>query len=496
MAGLASTATAIALQIVTVPIVLTYWGAEKYGLWLVVMAGFMLARTIDAGYTAYVGNQLNVLYHENQEELRRTLGSSLGICAGLGVLQLLLCGGALAAGVIPALLGVTGGPKEASQVGFALIVLILAWVLAGSFPSIIHRLLIPTGMLVNSIWWGLGYQVVQFATIICAAFAGATVLQAAIAYAGVQAAMYLVSAEYVRRKLPDLYPWWHGGRLASGVRDLYRSTALTANVGAQQAGVSGIVLIISSLLGAAIVPAFSTVRTLANLWTSLGGVLAGALSPEVVRYYATNQHEKLALAFRVTSIFSGLAVNLSLLAVLPFADTIYAIWTKGAISFDQRLFLYLVAGVSVANAGLAYSTFLAAINSLNAQLIVTLVRSCIALGMAVAFIGTLGLSSVGLGILLGEGAAFLLATFVFTPRMVAVRGGRLLRLNLAEGFLMSLPVIVVSLFGAFSGTLPHAMILGAAVAVSFFGWRAWLQLPGESRHRVMSIFRGQDSTRL
>jgi len=113
-----------------------------------------------------------------------------------------------------------------------------------------------------------------------------------------------------------------------------------------------------------------------------------------------------------------------------------------------------------------------------------------------ASIGTLGLPGVGLGILLGEGAAFLLATFVFAPRMVAARGGRLLRLDQAEGFLTSLPVVVVSVFGALFGTLPPALILGAAVAVAFFGWRTWVRLPGEARVRAASIFRRQTSTRL
>jgi O-antigen/teichoic acid export membrane protein len=495
VAGLASTAMAIALQIITVPVVLTYWGAERYGVWLVVMAGFLIARTVDGGYTAYVGNQLNVLYHEDQQELRRTLGSSLAICAGLGTLQLLLCIGLLATGVAPALFGVAAGSEEADEVGLAFVVLVLAWVLAGSFPSIIHRLLVPAGMLVNSIWWSMGYQVAQFSTVMSVAFAGATVFQAAAIYAGVQAGVYLVSAEYVRRRLPEFYPWWRGGRMASGLRDLYRSIALTANTGVQQAGVSGIVLIVASLLGAVAVPVFTTIRTLANLGTNLGNVLAGALSPEAVRFYATGQHEKLALAFRASALFSGLAVNLSMLAVLPFADTIYAIWTNGVVPFDQPLFLYLVAAVSVWNAGWTYSTFLTAINSLGAQLVLTLARCCAALGVGIMLIGTLGLPGVGLGILLGEGAAYLLAASVFAPRIVAARGGRLPRVDRIEGFLISLPVIAVSLFGVFLGTLPPVLIVSAAVAVLTFGWRAWLRLPGEARDRAASIFRFQTSTR-
>jgi len=215
----------------------------------------------------------------------------------------------------------------------------------------------------------------------------------------------------------------------------------------------------------------------------------------LVRYYATNQHEKLAVAFRASTLFSGVAVNLSLLAVLLLADTIYAIWTKGLISFDQRLFLYLVARVSVANAGLAHSTFLTAINGLNAQLLLTLARSGMALGVGVASIGILGPAGVGLGIFLGEGVASMLAAFVFAPRTIAERGGRLSRFHRAEGFLISLPVVAVSLYGALSGTLEPPLILGAVVTVLFLGWRAWLRLPGEARVRATSVFRRETLTR-
>src|SRR4051812_9016763 len=91
VAGVIATALNMALQIGTVPVVLTYWGAERYGLWLAILATFMLTRVMDTGYVTYVGNRLNVLFHQDTEKLRRTLGSSIVICALLGAVQLCVC---------------------------------------------------------------------------------------------------------------------------------------------------------------------------------------------------------------------------------------------------------------------------------------------------------------------------------------------------------------------------------------------------------------------
>jgi len=51
------------------------------------MAGFSLLQTLDLGHQNYVGNQLNVQYHSDISQFRRTLGSSLLIAYFLGLVE-------------------------------------------------------------------------------------------------------------------------------------------------------------------------------------------------------------------------------------------------------------------------------------------------------------------------------------------------------------------------------------------------------------------------
>jgi len=489
VAGLVSTAASIVLQIATVPFVLTFWGAERYGLWLAVMAVVMTVRSIEGGYITFVGNQFNVLYHESRDRLQRTLGASIAMCAGLGAVQILVSAALLASGSDSILWGAGKGHLDGDNAGVALIVLVVAWALAGNFPALLNRLLVPAGMLSHAIWWSLAYQATLFAVVMLAAWLGASIQRAAAAYAAAQALIYLTSAGYIRRKLPEFYPWWHGGRLSTGLQDLSRSIVLTVNSGVQQAGVSGALLVVSSFLGPAMVAAFGTARTLANFGTALGGVFANALAPELVRYFVTAQHEKLLLAFRATALSSGLAVNVSLLALIACAEPVYAIWTNGRLSLDLPVFLGLAAAVSAWSAGWPFCNFLAVINSLRAQLMLTLIRTGAALGVGVAYVDAFGLAAVALGIGLGELAASLLASFVIVPRLIASREGHVPRLVQAEGLFLSLPVLGICLYGMFAGDLPGALTLAAAAVVLLLGWRAWRRLPQDARERAASIIR-------
>ena len=62
----ASTVLSIVFQLLSVPICLHFWGSENYGAWLAIFAASMMLRTVDGGFITYVGNRLNLLYHQNK----------------------------------------------------------------------------------------------------------------------------------------------------------------------------------------------------------------------------------------------------------------------------------------------------------------------------------------------------------------------------------------------------------------------------------------------
>src|SRR5437868_14477856 len=102
-------------------------------------------------------------------------------------------------------------------------------------------------------------------------------------------------------------------------------------------------MLVSALSGAASVPLFTTVRTLSNLWTNVTNVLTTPLLPDVVRYHAVGEGQKLVSVNEAYWVLVGTAVNSGVLITYPAIKPLYGYWTAHAVPLDERLLCLLLA---------------------------------------------------------------------------------------------------------------------------------------------------------
>jgi len=469
-----STLLSVGLQLISVPICLKYWGKETYGSWLALYAAFLLVRSLDGGVVAYVGNKLNYLYHQDQDALREHLASSITGIAVIGVLQLSIGVVAIFSDGIVLLLGVTSGPTTNHRSSLALLVLIVIWALSGSYLGIVHRLLIPTGFMYQAAWWSMGFQVSQFIGIILAAMLHFDLLQTSLLFAFVQLSIYLASAIYIRLKLPAYYPWWRGGRPRTGIKDLGRSMLLTASNLIQQGSTNGTVILVSALSGPAAVPVFTTVRTLANLWTNVTNVLTTPLLPDVVRYHTTGEGWKLVRVNEAYWALVGSAVNLGVLITYPLIEPMYGYWTAHQLALDKSLLCLFLAGVVLANVGGLITLYLNGINSLRVVLAASVLRGASSLVVGGFLFLHFGLAGFGAAILGGELLALLMLGYYFVRRELPRQGVALPVLSLAPIAVSTASVLIFLMSEGFGFPLAQyfypVALLGVATA-ALWGWR-------------------------
>src|SRR5258708_19767171 len=110
-------------------------------------------------------------------------------------------------------------------------------------------------------WWGMEFQICQFAAVMVSAALRLDMLQTSLVFAFSQLASYVASALYVRWKLPGFSPWLKGAKRRIGVSDLGQSVFLTTSNLIQQGAANGPVLLVSVLAGPAPAPLFSTLLT-------------------------------------------------------------------------------------------------------------------------------------------------------------------------------------------------------------------------------------------
>lgn len=482
-----STLLSIALQLLSVPICLKFWGKETYGSWLALYAAFMLVRSLDTGFVSYVGNKLNYFYHRDQDVLREHLASGITGVAAIGSLQLLIGVAALFSDRIIVLLGLSADPASNHQSGLALLVLICTWVLSGSYLGIVHRLLIPTGLMYEAAWWSMGFQASQFAAIMLAAMLHFSMFETSVLFAFTQLAIYIASAVYIRLKLPAYFPWWRGWRSHTGIADLGRSTLLTASNLIQQGTTSGAVMLVSALSGPAAIPVFTTVRTVTNLWTNVTTVLTTPLLPDIVRYHATGEAQKLAAICQAYWVIVGSIVNLGVLITYPLIETFYGYWTAHAVALDKSLLCLLLASVVLANVGGLITLYLNGVNSLGTLLKASAARAMMSLIIGGVLLAQFGLSGLGIAILAGELLALLISSDHFLRRELPGQGVSLPLRSLAPiAFSTALVLIFLTSEGfnfSHDSQLYPAALLGVAMT-ALWGWR---ELESDIRARLVRM---------
>jgi O-antigen/teichoic acid export membrane protein len=478
-----STALTMVFQLVSVPVCLHYWGKTNYGSWLALFSAFMLLRSLDGGYSNYVGNKLNYLYHQSRADLRRHLASASAGIAVIGSLQLLLATCALFFQPLARALGMSGGQAQHLGTAAGLLVLIGSWATTGSYLGIIHRLQIPAGLMFQAAWWGMGFQATQFAAMMVAAVLKLDMLGTSLLFALSQVTVYICSALYVRFKLPEFFPLRPYFRWPTGLRDLTQSTPLTASNLIQQSTTNGAVLLVAALAGPVSVPVFTTVRTLMNLWTSVTTVLSSPLLPDVVRIHAKGEAHKLVPINQAFWVLVGSAVNWGTLLVYPLLPWIYGHWTRHAVPLDLPLLSLMLGSVVVTNAGALMALHLNGINSLGIVLVASLARAILGLGVGLIGFRHMGLASFGLGAMAAEVAATLITGQHFVKHELLNNGTHMPLAAVGPAMVGTCSAALFFLgagMGWWSGTaIWLSALLGVALA-SVWGWRE-LDAPFQAR---------------
>lgn len=484
--GAISFLAVLAQSVALVPVLLKHWGPERYGLWVTLAALCTLFQAIDVGHQTYVGNEFSKLRPIEPAGLKTTFASSLRLALFLGGVQLFLATVAESVGLLDSLLG---EDSANDRIGLCLLILVGTWFCSGSVGGILARLYTPHGLYARTMWWGIAMRVLQTVGIALGAVSGGGILRACIVSSA--AVLVVNGLQFLdsHRIFKDLRPFWSGGNWHTAFLNGARSLILTGVTVLQQLQNSGLVLAISSLLGTAMVPVLTTVRTMSNAFSQAAMVVTYPLIPDMVRYHITAQPKKLAGVLAGCWWSNGLLVNFGLVATLPLVEPVYLKWTRGQIPFSWTLYLLIALSVSLKNIGTPLQAYLHGINDLRAQGVSTFVQSVIMIGGSVAFAARFGLLAAGAAIAIGELVGSVLIPALSTAGHFRRFGGRIPATQMGLA-LTSVAVVMFVFLGLGSGLFTPAGALSVGVgllaATHFAEWRA---LPLEVRARILDLCR-------
>lgn len=409
----------VIVQIVGVPILLSAWGAQAYGEWLMLFAIPGYLSMTDLGFSQSAGNDMvaRVVRGDREGALAvfRALSVFVYATAGIG---LFLSG--LLFWILPLhqWLHLEALDSESAS----LVLLFLSAEVFAALPNGVHQ----AGFRANgdypfNVAITATTRLLQFASVWSIAIAGSGPVAAAAAFFGVRAIGTAVSAVLLTRR----HSWIRfrvGCTRRIGLRRLLRPAL--ANVAiplAQALNIQGMILVVGSVLGPLAVVVFSTSRTLSRFSLQLVLTVSHAAEPELAAAYGARDQalmQSLFLHAQRTGLWLALiaAGGLAL-----FGGLILDIWTHGKVAMHPMLFAFLLLSAVVGALWYGALTTLKATNRHLRATIVLVVSAGAAVSMAAAFLTLSGnLATAGLA-LLPMDALMMFYAFRAAARLLHIR---------------------------------------------------------------------------
>lgn len=393
----------VVVQLATVPILLSYWGREVYGEWLILFAIPAYLSITDLGFSQSAGNDMTARVARGDWSGALAVFQSLGglVCLAAGA-GLVLCAGLVE--LLPVGRWMHFSVLTGDDVRMV-ILLLASEVLVKIIDGAVHA-----GFRANGQY---AFHYAAYSTILLCQHA-ALWLVAILGYGPVLAALAFASIRWFATPILAAvmfhrYRWLTPGFRHARLHELRRLTRpALANIAfpvSQAIDIYGTVLVIGSILGPISVVIFSTLRTLTRFPLRLSWGVSRAIEPEFAAAWGAQDEvllKRLYLHGLGASFWAALALTVLLLCT---GQKILTFWTHGRVDMNFALFVWLQ---GAAITGVLWNSSLMLLRSANVHLPAALwgvFSSLLALGLAALLLQATGkISDVGPALLVAEGA--------------------------------------------------------------------------------------------
>ncbi|WP_370157937.1 lipopolysaccharide biosynthesis protein [Bradyrhizobium yuanmingense] len=339
-----SQAVTVGIQLALVPVLLHYWGAERYGVWLLLSAIPIYLTFADFGFTMAAKNVMTIKVAGGDRSgalvTYQSIFMLLNVVVAAILVILLLALPVIRVSTVFSLGPVSEGAAKTVLFLLAANVLLTQYLLL--FASGLRCIGKPT----EEVVWAASARLMEGAVTAAAAALGGDILAAALAIVVNRVAFNL--ATWTRLRF--LERWLALGQRHASLdeaRTLFHPSVSFMLVSIGQAlTIQGPVLILGAIGSPMQVVIFSTARTLARLGTSAINMINFAFTPEYSRLFGMRKFQEFAKLVRF-HLWTTLALAAIYVVTLSLTGQwIIAFWTVGKVSVDQTTFVILLVAVA------------------------------------------------------------------------------------------------------------------------------------------------------
>lgn len=390
----------IGIQLAAVPLFLHFWGANGYGVWVLLLAVVDYLRLIPLGFPEAAANDMTM--RVGREDRAGAIVTFQSVLALYLMLWGLLLPMAALLTFLP--LGTWLNLEQLTDQGLTTLLGVLALsVFSASLMGVLRTGFHCAGQFARGTMASTFVLLFETSAVVVVVARGGDIFTAAMALGVARVIGTLAFALYLRRHVPWLPigvgDWdWHRTRELFVPALGFVSAPLTMALRIQ-----GVVVAIGIVLGPTVVAAFTVLRTLSRVLVQAVTVVNSAVIPELSRYFGAGDADSLrVLHHRVFSF----ALWASLFGGLFFAlvgEWFFAIWTGGGVVFDPVLFHWLLLAAALDGLWNTSSTYHWATNSFHLIALVLLFGAVSLLVFVYALLPEFGVRAVAVGTVIMDG---------------------------------------------------------------------------------------------
>lgn len=335
-----SQAVNLFIRLAEVPLFLSFWGAQRYGEWLMIAAIPSYLAIADGGFTGCTQREMTMRMGAGDRQGAEAAFQSTWVL--LLILSIAIMGlAALAAALLPLdeWFKLKSMPGEILP---AVILLLTAHILVGFQCGLIYGGYSCVGRYARGTLLTAVMYLFDFAGLALAVFLGGGPVEAATGFLiGRLAGLVIFLID-----LPKVAPWlrfgWTHACRTQVSRLLRPSLASMAFPLGEALNTQGMRLVVGLVLGPVAVASFSSIRTLCRSAMKPIVVIAHLIEPEMALAFGACKHDLVRKLFTRSSQITIWAALPACIILWFIGDPLLDLWTRSQIAMDVPLFAFLL----------------------------------------------------------------------------------------------------------------------------------------------------------
>ena len=331
------------VQLATVPVLASSWGLPLYGQWLLLATVPVFLAAGDLGFGSAAGHRLiGEVAKGDDDAARVTFQSAQAVVLALSVTILGLV--AAISMVLPDhLLAVSRG-LDAGEARGVLIVL-SAYGIVAMNSNLFLAAMRAQGAFALSASFDATIQLVEGLAVLVVVLSGGTQMEAALTYLLIRSLGVAGHATLTRRRAGWLVLGFADAKRAR-IHELLRP-ALAAMLMplAQAVNLQGTALAVGAAAGAAVVPIFTSLRTLSRVALQLLFTVTLPVLPELTAEHARGNVSWVRSVIGALTTLNALVGAIAGLCLAFGGSWLLAVWTKGVISAPEPMIVLTAVGL-------------------------------------------------------------------------------------------------------------------------------------------------------